>query len=452
MPSAFNRIIVLVLILLNATIMIAQEQNVVIRPKDNSPYSRFGLGDPVDQFFAAQAGFAGMTAAFQDPFHLNLSNPASLSYLRATAFEVGFYGKYASLSDQNSSAGVWSGNLGYLALAFPLKNSINSALDRVRSNWDFGMSIALVPYSLVGYDIEIDVEDQGEVGDVSNSLKGNGGTYRLIWGNGARYKNLSFGVNLGYQFGKQINSRRIDFDDLFNSYSSEFLDEISYSGLVWSVGTQYVFDFKEPNKNGEMVPSGRRFVIGAYGNSKNNINTNSSLFYQRQNPRAGILDTILFDEEVLQKVTLPMEFTLGVSYEKFDKFRLGAEYSMGQWSGYANEAKPENLLDSYRIAVGAEIIPDALSYNSYFRRIRYRFGAFYGSDPRNLDGDQLTQYGVTLGFGFPVILPRQGTSFVNFAVEAGQFGLSDGLQETYVQMTLGFTLNDNSWFFKRKFN
>ena len=141
-------------------------------------------------------------------------------------------------------------------------------------------------------------------------------------------------------------------------------------------------------------------------------------------------------------------------YEKINKLRIGAEYIAAGWSNYRNEAKPEDLLDTWRVAAGLEYIPDIISYNKYSRRIRYRAGAFYSLDPRSISGEQLKRYGVTLGFGLPIILPRQQTSFVNIAIEAGRFGLTGdtGLRETYAKATIGFTLNDNTWFFKRKFN
>ena len=41
---------------------------------------------------------------------------------------------------------------------------------------------------------------------------------------------------------------------------------------------------------------------------------------------------------------------------------------------------------------------------------------------------------------------------MNLSFELGQMGVADVLQERYVKLTVGFTLNDNSWFFKRKFN
>jgi len=110
------------------------------------------------------------------------------------------------------------------------------------------------------------------------------------------------------------------------------------------------------------------------------------------------------------------------------------------------------LEDTRRLAFGMEYIPDLFSYNNYWQRVRYRFGGYYRTDPRTVNGSQITDVGVTLGFGFPVILPRQQTSFINLALEGGSLGTTSALSELYIRMTLGFTLNDNSWFFKRKIN
>ena len=104
------------------------------------------------------------------------------------------------------------------------------------------------------------------------------------------------------------------------------------------------------------------------------------------------------------------------------------------------------------MAFGLEFIPDVQSYNNNWGRSRYRLGVFHAQDARSNNGEQLTNFGVTLGVGIPIILPRQTLSFVNLALEAGRFGVADGLKENYVQFHFGFTLNDSSWFFKRKFN
>lgn len=431
-----------------------QAQTNAIQPKSNSPYSRFGLGDLTDQYFAASAGMGGLSAAFHDPYHINLLNPASLAQLQATAFEVGMFAKYSKLKDGDNSDEVWSGNLNYLALAFPLKNSINQALDRSQSPWGVGMGFALLPYSTVGYDIESITTDPG-YGTTSNTLKGSGGTYRIQWGTGVRYRSFSAGINAGYQFGKLINSRLVTFDSLDNSFSTDFLDETSISGFVFNLGVQYTHEFKKAGPNGSKIPRGERLIFGAFTGNGGNFKTNSSKLYQRVNiVDYSLLDTILQETGRRQEGAMPSEFSVGLTYEKVNKLRIGIEYSAAAWSNYRNEAKPENLLDTWRVAGGLEYIPDIISYNKYSRRMRYRVGAFYGLDPRSISGEQLKRYGVTLGFGFPIILPRQQTSFVNLAIEAGKFGLDTdtGLRETYAKATIGFTLNDNTWFFKRKFN
>lgn len=428
----------------------AQSQNATIIPKNNSPLSRFGLGDPLDQYVSGFGGMAGLSAAINDPYQLNLLNPAALPHLLSTSFEVGLYAKYANLKSDEKSDDVWSGNLQYMALGFPLKNPINKSLDRIQSKWDFGMSLALSPYTLVGYDIQTKQFDP-DFGTVTTALKGNGGTYKLAWGNGVKYKGFSAGVNVAYLFGKLTNSRRVNFDSLAFSYNSEFLDEISVSGFTWQLGTQYVYDFKKTDKAGKLVPSGKRLIVGAYGGPVTNFNTNSSRYYYRFLSEA-VRDTILYTSEVKEKGQMPASFTAGFTYEEVNKLRIGIEYSATRWSGYTNEAKPETLSDSRRIAAGMQYTPNVFSYNRYWQRVHYRAGLFHETDGRSIANDQVTKYGFTFGFGFPIIMPRQQISFIQTAFEVGKFGVPDVLQETYVKLSLGFTLNDNSWFFKRKFN
>ena len=83
--------------------------------------------------------------------------------------------------------------------------------------------------------------------------------------------------------------------------------------------------------------------------------------------------------------------------------------------------------------------------------MRYRAGAYYRQDPRTSTGTDFNDIGITLGLGMPVILPRQQASFVNLALEIGKIGTNSPIEETYFRFTAGFTLNDNSWFYKRRF-
>ena len=424
------------------------------QPKFNSPYSRIGLGDLWNSNFAASNGMADLSAAFHDPYHVNLNNPASLGHLYSTSFEVGVRAKYGDLETSAGTVGVWSGNLAYLSLGFPMKNPIGRVLDRDDSKLNWGMNFSLVPYTTVGYIVETEEIREDPVDLIKYNFQGSGGTYKLLWGNGVKVDNLSFGINMGYLFGKIEQNQEVRFDSLSASYRDILLSDISHSGFVWNAGVQYDVVFKKKKSDGTYEPNGKQLTLGLSGNSILGFNTKSTIFDSRFNPAYNTLDTINFNDLAKGSGKLPAEFAIGLLYRNKSKWRLGLNFSSALWSQYENESKNEGALnDTYRIAVGGEFIPDIASYNSYGKRLRYRFGAFYGTDPRNDNvNEQLTNYGITIGLGFPVILPRGEQSFINVAFELGQFGSEQFLKETYAQMTVGFTLNDNSWFFKRKFN
>ncbi|MEL6971031.1 MAG: hypothetical protein AAFZ63_26020 [Bacteroidota bacterium] len=453
MSKSWHKIIVVLVLTLGSVTTWAQIQNSNISPKINSPLSRFGLGDFIPQYFAASGAMGGLTAAVQDPYHINIVNPASLASLQATAFSGGLYARRSRYTTSSGEDDAWSGNLQYLALAFPLRNPINQALDRQSNAWNAGMTIALVPQTQVGYNISL-VDTQSAGIEVStNTLKGSGGTSKLHWGTGFRYRQLSVGVDVGFLFGNLINSRLVDFDSLSGSLNTEFQDELSVRGTTWNFGAQYAFDFKETNKDGELVPSGKKLVVGATLGNETTLNLEGTQFTRRFLSTV-VSDTIFFSEDVVGEGVLPTSYSFGVHFQDLNRLSLGIEYGAGAWGDYRNDVKrdEEPLRDNYYVAVGGEYIPNFNSYNNYWEKVRYRLGFRYGTDPRTINGQQVDGYSVTFGFGLPVILPRQQVSFINTAFEFGRVGVDGELEENFVRLTFGFTLNDNSWFFKRKFN
>ncbi len=422
---------------------------VLAQPKDNAPYSRFGLGEQIDHALSA-AGFAGLTATYADPLYVNLENPASLGTLSAATFEVGLLGEYSRLDNRRQQAAFWTGNLNHLALAFPVFNRLNDALLKKKRELFWGMSIALVPHTSIGYDVESFTVDP-VVDTVRNIFRGTGGTSRIVWGNGWRYKRFSAGINLSYLFGQLESERVVRFPDLAASFSDRFLDNISVRGFTWDLGFQYRFDFDEEEK-GAPVYLGRSLIVGVYGNSPTGFRNTSTVYRigEYMTPSEVVLtaDTVYREIERSSEGTLPADFHIGLMYQRLGKYRIGVEYGLEAWSGYENEAKPDVLRDSRRLSAGIEYIPDIGSYNNYLRRIRYRAGFYHRTDPRLQD---LSRFALTLGLGLPLILPRQQTSFVNLALEVGRYDTPTSVQETFLKIALGFSLNDNSWFFKRRF-
>lgn len=432
------------------------------QPKLNSPYSRFGIGDPVRQYFANAAGWGGQTAAFHDPFHLNLENPASLAFLRSTAFEAGLFTKLGQYQSASASQDIWSGNLAYLALGFTLNSPINEVLDRSKSPWKYGMGLALTPYSLVGYDVET-IDDLPDLGTVKSNFQGTGGAYRLNWGNAVRYKNTAFGVSGGWIFGKTSYETVTNFTDdptgtldTFTQifFQDNFRDDIAMNGFIWKAGVQHDFVLSTAESDKE-TPT-KWITLGISGEGKHRINTTSDKIRLRSRGQLSTgayvsADTFLLVSGQKQNLTLPASFTAGIQFVKANKLKIGAQVGLDSWSQYDNEARPETFRNTISVSGGVEFTPDYISYNKFMKRVRYRAGAYYRQDPREINGKNLDDIGVTLGFGFPLILPRQQTSFVNAAFEIGKIGTDSPIEETYYKLTVGFTLNDNTWFYKRRF-
>ncbi len=447
---------------LGFAIILATALTAFAQPTDNSPYSRLGIGNFSDQYFAAQGGMGGLGAAFHDGYHMNIANPASLSRLRETAFELGLYSEYNSLNDatgQNDRLKTWNGNLRYLSLGFPLKNPINEVLEQKKKKFRWGMNFTLLPYSNVNYNIQT-LTDQ-TFGDTLTSVnflyQGSGGTYKVMWGNAVNYKNFSAGINLGYFFGKIENDKEVTFPDFVSSFDNDFNDDFLFGGFTWNLGVQYDHVLKAKKETNEPIEF---ITFGISGNSRNKYNLTRERLWFSRNLGIGTQDTIYSvsgSETTESTGYLPGELAIGVMYNKVDRLRLGIDFKYQAWSQYINDliaATDANRPDVnvWRLGIGGEYVPNARSYNKYLKKVRYRFGAFYSKDPRSVNDDHLLIYGATVGFGLPVILPQGKKSFVNLAFEVGQSGLADALRSNYFKINLGFTLNDNTWFFKRKFN
>ncbi|MCC7245496.1 MAG: hypothetical protein IT269_07450 [Saprospiraceae bacterium] len=427
------------------------------QPKQNSSYSRFGLGDYLPQYYASQSGMAGLSVAHYDGYHLNPLNPASYAQLRAATFETGLYGKfshYEQASDQTFHEN-WSGNISYFALGFTMKSPINEVLDKVKSRWRYGMGFNLSPYTLVGYDIES--SDTLSSGDPVNTVfEGTGGTYKFGWNIAAKRDHTAAGLSLGWLFGKSIFENTTDFTtgNIINDFQNNFRDEISLRGLVWSLGVQHDIILARDAEDKSLEK--RWLTIGMTGESNHKVNSDFSLLRLRSrgkltNGEYEDVDTLLAQLNQTQKVTLPATLGIGIQYVKLNKLKLGAQFNYESWSAYENNARPAKMRNTVAVSAGLEYIPDYISYNRYFSRTRYRAGAYFRQDPRIINNEKLDDVGVTVGIGFPIQLPRQQISFVNLGLETGLFGANTAISEQYFRINLGFTLNDNTWFYKRRF-
>jgi hypothetical protein len=419
-----------------------------------SPYSRSGLGDISGQHLMYLRHMGGLGAAYADINHINVANPASLSLLRSTAFDVGISAKYSNLKDEQNSQNIWSGNLEYLALAFPLSNPINEVLERKVRKYAFGMGFYLLPFSQVGYNIS-STEDDPNFGLHERNFEGSGGTYKALWGNSVKYKNFSFGLNMGLVFGKIEYERNVFFNELNNAFRDHFTNDYSISGFTYNLGLMYNLRLNEDEVKNVRGTQLKYLQFGLHGKTKTSFSTNSSLLYEslflEGNSGALATDTLQFAEGLKGSGKLPAELSFGAVYQNGNKLTLGVNFDMGFWSGYENDANPDELNDSYKVSFGGYYRPNYKSFNKYFQRVYYRFGAYYGNDPRSAEGDQLDVMGLHFGLGMPFVYQRK-ISHINLGFEFGLRGTNAPIQEKFLKITAGFTFNDDEWFIQRKYN
>jgi hypothetical protein len=460
-----NKIIILIALTINTLSGFSQiidSKYGDVQPKENSPFSRFGLGNLSPQYLTNTAGMGGMTAAFRDAYHYNPINPASLSALKLTDFDFGMYAKNTSINDGKNTLDSWSGNINHIALGFPTYSVINEIYDRKPREVRWAMGLALMPYNTMGYLIETQSNSpnyQVDSGIVKNNFIGSGGSYRLMWGNGVSYKGLSVGANIGYLFGKMNYFRQnLLFDPNFYTFANNVEENYTLGSFFWNLGFQYTFTLDPKSKYGDKGDK-KHIIVGGYTNPNLSFNTNSNRIFKRQlllggNTVSEQLDEIISQENDIENTgVLPSETVIGINYEDGAKFRGGVEYSTSSWSQYSNKAdiRFEPLKDASQFSVGAEFVLSKSKFKPDEEKIHWRLGYRAGSDPRIFNGEQVKKSAFTFGIGLPMRVGRGAQiSFMDLGIEYGKIG-TDKINENFWRISLGFTLNDNSWFLKQRY-
>jgi len=402
-----------------------------------------------DNNFLHLRHMGGLGTAYLDPYLINIVNPASLGSLQATAFDVAVFNEFSTLSDGTNTNTSFNGNLEYMSLAFPTSNPINDIFEQKERNSSYGMGFTLMPHSVVGYDIT-STENTDTLGQIRRNFLGSGGTYKFLFSQGYKYKNFSAGLNLGYLFGKIRYERDVFFLENSNAFAVDYESNYSVSGFLWNVGFIYSHILNKSDVDLKKGITPKVLNIGLRANTNTGFSTNSNIIDLHRNFISNSTDTIRAVNDVKGKGTLPAELGLGLTYVNGNKLALGMDFSTAAWSNYKNDANPEELSSSYQLTFGGFIRPNYKSY-SYFDRVYYRFGGFYGKDPRVVNDTQINNYGISAGFGMPFVFQKK-ISHANLGLSIGRRGTGTDIEETYYRITFGFTFNDDEWFIKRKYN
>ncbi len=407
------------------------------QPGISSPYSSYGVGYLSNVNNVRSTSMGKTAIGIRDHFTVNIANPASYSAFDSTSFlfEAGVVGLFVNYKTDNTDANLVTGTVSHLLMGFPV------------AKW-WRASIALLPYSSVGYDAS-SYNYKTDVGNIKYQYFGSGGFNRFNVGSSFQpLRNLSLGVNVSYLWGKIDKAQTISFPDSLNLTSTRIDNSFTSGDMYFDMGVQYYTKLKN-NLN---------LVVGATFNPKTSLASEGHYIARSYagevNGIYNFKDTIAYIPVERGEVEMPMGYGFGFSIEKTNHWMFGMDYRMSNWSEFRKFGQPDSLQNSSTFSIGGEYIPDVNSAYSYFQTVRIRFGGHYTQSYLQLRGQHLKDFGITFGFGFPLkgSRLRGNHSMINVGFEIGSRGTvyRDLIKENYVNVHFSMSIQER-WFVKRRY-
>lgn len=395
-----------------------------------SPYSMYGYGMLSDRATALQRQMGGVGYALSSGRQINPMNPASYAAIDSLTFlwdigaDLTFFNRSENGTSGTNKGHGTGGGLDYIAMQFPVGKYM-------------GMSAGLVPWSSVGYSFGSEVVN----GNLAN--QGSGGVNEAYIGVSGRYRNLSAGINISYNFGNVINDVYAYTPDKHQTLFEHVMQIRDWNIIA---GLQYKIPLNRFN----------HVTVGAVYSPKKTMrgHTWGAYWDITADSKADTVGYMNIKNHYYQ----PNTFGVGISYNHARTHRLivEADFTYQDWS----KAKFEPLLDKegqivvdgqhfnnrYKFAVGAEYTPRVRG--SYLQRITYRAGGFYNRDYVRVGSNQVKDFGLACGFGFPTV---EGKTMINLGFEWKHRQASPQalVKENYFSITLGLNFNE-LWFWQRK--
>lgn len=407
--------------------------------QENSPYSRFGLGDVLPGQNIVNRAMGGISATYYDPVTVNFTNPASYARLKYTTFDVGVDYTGRTLKTTDPVRSLTSGYIvpSYIQIGFPLAK---------KGNW--GMNLGLRPVTRISYQLQQNERLPG-IDSAQTSYIGDGGMYQTYVGTGFGSKHLTAGINFGYAFGnKNYTTERTLINDSVFYERGKWADSTHFGGVFLHAGVQY----------STHISKTMLLKLGAFAQFKNSLNAYRNIRRETyvMNPNYGevMKDSVYMSTDEKGKIVVPASYGAAISIEKELAWSVTAEYNIAEWDDYKYYDTKDNVKNTWLFRLGTSFIPNYKS-TSYWGQVQYRAGFYIGPDYVTVNKN-LPTYAITFGASFPVrkygyaLYSGQYTS-INTAFEIGARGnKSNSLRESFYRISVGLSLSD-IWFIKRTY-
>ena len=406
----------------------------------NSPYSQFGLGVLSEQSSGFNRGMNGLGLGFHEGNQVNYLNPASYARLDTLTFlfDAGISLHLTNFSEKGVRRNAKNANIEYVVAGFKAARRL-------------GLSFGLIPFSNVGYQYSTSQALTAQPGStiLTNTYTGTGGVRQAYLGIGWEpIKGLALGANMSYMWG-DYNRR------LINSYSD---------GSVNNLVHQYTIDIRSYKVDfgaqyTAKVSAKDYITLGLTFSPTHKIGGKPQLQEILTNSQTNVSDTTSYGGDF--DLNLPNFFGVGLMWNHNDKWKVGADYTLQQWSSVkfpsyetngsvSSFALRDNVLtDRHKLTLGGDFCPAPFSRN-FFNRIHYRAGVSYATPYIKVYGnDGPTEMSASIGFGIPIINPYNNRSFLNVSAQWVHSTAKNYITENVFRINVGLTFNE-LWFKKWK--
>lgn len=401
----------------------------------NSPYSRYGYGQMADQGASNSRAMGGIAYGLRDKAHTNFANPASYTAIDSLTFvfEGGMSFQNTNFDNGTNKTNAKNTSLDYLSMHF-------------RVGRDFGMSLGLLPYTNVGYDMEnVTYNSQEEEKSYVTNYFGEGGLHQAYVGLAYKItRKFSIGANISYLWGDIDHAMMLTFPYDVDAYGVGKREHVGINSVKIDIGAQYSYQFGK-----------KHFAtFGAVFSPGYNL-TNTTYTQELVGLSAAILSgnasgLAVNETDLDVKSGIPMSLGIGGAFIYDGRLTAGMDVTYQQWSKVSFMGNDKAFVDRFKVAAGAEYLPDPQSRN-LLMRMKYRAGAYFNAPYYKLDGKRASaEWGVSAGLSVPLVRSR---SYFNISAQFARVNgkTSNFINENQLRINIGLTFNER-WFYKTRVN
>lgn len=401
-----------------------------------SPYSALGIGDMQFGGSAWMHGMGQVNQGISLPTSINNQNPASYGGLLLSTWDVGGVGAIGNVSSKTTSGSFSTASLAYISLGLPISQKLS-----------WGVSMGLMPYSAVGYNVTRQVNNAAFTG--TEKIEGRGGLSKFYIGSGIRvFKGLSVGVNASYVYGQISNSNLLSIPTDSIMYNLVENRDKFVGGMMVELGLQYTDTF---------VYKQRKYSYGIGATYSPQTQLAATDNYNVRTLGVGVTsigsigkDTVANNNNNEGHIVIPMYLKGGVFFQEVNKWGVGVDVGYNNWANYAGLGVRDSLKNMTSFSAGGFFIPSAFDAKNYFNRIEYRAGVRYDNGMLSANGVDVSTLAISIGLGLPLGKSR---SKVNLSAEYMMRGSTEQklVKEEYLRFVIGVSIADK-WFQRYRYD